>query len=365
MFLFDTALKLLEKIEENGFHAYVVGGFVRDHVMGIESNDIDICTNAKPKDIRDIFKDACLSTEDYGSITVILKNIRFEITTFRKEYSYINHRKPGDFEFINDLHEDLKRRDFLMNTLCIDRYGNILDILNGKADITERVIRTVGDSKQKFSEDAFRILRAVRFATSLQFALSDDVKEAILSTKHLLKKLSYQRKREELDKIFTSVNVKEGVKLLLELGLDNELELFKLSELTNFDDLIGIWAQLEVENLYPFTNNEKELIKNIQRVLKMNNLNHEVLYTYGLYVNSVAANIKGISKKDVTYQYDALPIKSRSDIALNGKEISELLGKRPGGYLRDVFKDLEIKILSFELENDKDVLIQYVKSTYS
>ncbi len=362
--MFEIALKLLEKIEENGFHAYIVGGFVRDYILGIDSNDIDVCTNARPKDIREIFKDACLPTEDYGSITVILKNIRFEITTFRKEYSYLDHRRPEQIEFIDDLQEDLKRRDFLMNTLCIGRNGEIIDLLNGREDIEKKMVQTVGNSYEKFSEDALRILRAVRFATILQFQLSDEVKDAIIKTKSLLKEISYQRKKEELDRIFTSVNVKEGVDLLLELGLDYELELSNLDKVSNFDDLIGIWAQLEVPDDYPFTNNEQELIGDIRKALTMNNLNHHTLYTYGLYVNSIAANIKGISKRDVTYQYNNLPIKCRTDIALDGNEISDILGKEPGPYLKEILQDLEMKILNLELKNEKDILISYIKEFY-
>jgi len=363
--MLESALKILEKIEENGFQAYIVGGFVRDYILGIESNDVDICTNARPKDIRSIFKDACLPTEEYGSMTVILKNIRFEITTFRKEQSYSNYRSPDSFEFIDDLEEDLKRRDFLMNTLCINRDGEILDFLGGREDIEKGIIRTVLDSDQKFSEDALRILRAVRFATVLGFKLSDEVRNSILKKKHLLKEISYQRKREELDRIFTSVNVKDGVTLLLELGLDHELELPALDKVSNFDDLIGIWTQLQVTDLYPFTNNEKDLMKNIEEALSLNNLNHLVLYKYGLYVNSIAANIKGISKKDVTYQYNNLPIHSRMDIALNGDEISVILKKEPGSYLKEIFTDLEEKILSLELKNEKEVLTSYIQNTYS
>ncbi len=362
--MLENALKILEKMEENGFQAYIVGGFVRDYILGIESNDIDICTNARPKDVRSIFKDACLPTEEYGSITVILKNIRFEITTFRKEQSYSNYRQPDSIEFIDDLEEDLKRRDFLMNTLCIDKDGKVLDFFHGKKDIDEKIIHTVGDSSQKFSEDALRILRAIRFATVLNFTLSNEIKESIFKTKHLLKEISYQRKREELDRIFTSVNVKMGVHLLLELGLDYELELPNLDKVSNFDDLIGVWAQLNVSDLYPFTGNEKELIENIQKALSCNNLNHRVLYTYGLYVNSIAANIKGISKKDVTYQYNNLSIHSRGDIALNGDEISAILKKEPGPYLKEILKDLEEKILSLELENDKDQIRAYLVNYY-
>lgn len=362
--LLETALKLLNMIEEAGFKAYIVGGFVRDYLLGIESLDVDICTDARPKDIRDIFQDACLPREEYGSVTVNVKNIRFEITTFRKEYTYYQHRKPLEFEYINDLREDLRRRDFLINTLCMDKDGVVLDLYHGKKDLEEKIIHTVGDSFLKFSEDAFRILRAVRIATVLNFQLSEDVKSAILRTKHLLKDISYERKKEELDKIFSSVYADYGIHLLLDLGLDQELELPKLKDVVLLDDLVGVWAQLDVVGLYPFTNNEKSLIKNIQTVLKLNNLNHRVLYQYGLYVNSLAATIKGISKKEVSYQYSTLPIKSRSEIAVDGLEIAQVLDRKPGKYIREIIDDLENKIIDLDLPNDHQVLLDYIAENY-
>ena len=216
----------------------------------------------------------------------------------------------------------------------------------------------------KFSEDAFRILRAVRIATVLNFQLSEDVKLAILRTKHLLKDISYERKKEELDKIFSSVYADYGIHLLLDLGLDQELELPKLKDVVLLDDLVGVWAQLDVVGLYPFTNNEKSLIKNIQTVLKLNNLNHRVLYQYGLYVNSLAATIKGISKKDVSYQYSSLPIKSRSEIAVDGLEIAQVLDRKPGKYIREIIDDLENKIIDLDLPNDHQVLLDYIAENY-
>ncbi len=363
--MLNVALKLLSKIETAGFKAYIVGGFVRDYVLGIESHDVDICTNAKPMDIRSIFHDACLPHEDYGSVTVLLKNIRFEITTFRKEYSYINNRKPVEFEFIDNLYEDLKRRDFLINTLCIDSKGNILDKLNGKKDIDNKIIHTVGNSYECFTEDAFRILRAVRFATNLKFKLSDEVKDAILKTKYLLKNISYDRKREELDKIFTSIHVKDGIKLLIELGLDKELELSNLENIEVFDDLLGVWAQLDIkEGTYRFTKNEKELIIGIRKALELDNKNYFILYKNGLYVNSIAGIIKGYDKKEIAKIYHQLPIKSKSDIKITGRDIYECLGKGPGEYLKVIFNDLEEKIIKGQLENDVDVLLEYVFNNY-
>ena len=358
--MLKTALKLIKTIEDNGYQAYIVGGFVRDKVLGITSNDIDICTNAKPSDIRNIFPTSCLPNEDYGSVTVVVKNIRFEITTFRREIKYLNNRKPVEFEYIDDLLQDLMRRDFKINTLCMDKDGNIIDLLNGDKDIKSREITTVGDSYLKFSEDALRILRAVRFATILDFRLSSDIKDSIIKAKKYLKSLSYERKREELNKIFASKHVKYGVKLLLELGLDKELELDNLRNIKCFDDLMGIWAQLNVDSIYPFTKNEKELMNDIREVLELDNLDPLVLYRYGLYVNSIAADSKGIDRKVITKKYNELPIKARNEILIDGSEIMSLLGTKPGKYLRTIINSIEEEVVRGNLSNNKEDLVSYV-----
>ncbi len=360
------ALKLLKKLTEHSYKAYIVGGFVRDYIMGIESNDIDINTDATPKQIREIFTDSCLPNEDYGSVTVIYKGIRFEITTFRKELTYINNRKPVEIEYINNLYEDLIRRDFTINTLCMDQDGNIIDMLEGKKDIEDKVIRTVGDAKSKFSEDTLRILRAVRFATILNFKLSDEVIDGIKNTKELLSNLSYYRKKEELDKIFTSPNYKNGIKLLLELGLDQELEIPNLSKVldSNASNLIGIWSILNVTDKYPFNKNELDLIDNINKVMELDNLDPLNLYKYGLYVNSVAGEIKNIDIKTITEKYVGLPIKSRRDIDIDSKTIMELLDQKPGKYLKNIYDDLEEKIIYNELINNREEICKYIKEKY-
>ena len=364
--MLEEALRLLKKINDHSYKAYIVGGFVRDYILGIESNDIDINTDATPKQIREIFENSCLPSEDYGSVTVISKGIRFEITTFRKELTYINNRKPVEIEYINNLYEDLIRRDFTINTLCMDQDGNIIDMLDGKKDIDDKKIRTVGDASSRFEEDSLRILRAVRFATILDFDLSEDVVKGIEKTKNLLHNLSYYRKKEELDKIFTSPNYKNGIKLLLELGLDEELEIANLQKVLDSDtsSLIGIWSILNVTDKYPFNKNELELIEKINQAVKLDNKDFMNLYKYGLYINSVAGEMKNEDIKIITAQYVKLPIKSRKDIDIDSETIMATLNKKPGKYLKDIYDDIEEKIIYGQLANDKEEICKYIKEKY-
>lgn len=365
--MLDVALKLLKEINEHDYEAYIIGGFVRDYLLGIESNDIDITTNATPKQIREIFTDSCLPNEDYGSVIVMKKNIRFEITTFRKDIGSVDNRKPVEVKYVDDLQTDLLRRDFLINTICMDENENIIDYLNGREDINNRIIRTVGDADKSFNEDALRMLRAIRFAAILDFELSDDVKNSIRKNKHLIKNLSYYRKKSELDKIFTSCNVKKGVSLLLEFGLEEELELANLDKVieSNSSSLIGIWSLLDFSDKYPFNKNEMDLIKDIRTVLPLNNLDPMTLYKYGLYVNSVAGEIKGMDIKNITESYAKLLIKRRQDINIDSDDIMHALHKGPDKYLSDIYDSVEREILYRRLKNDKDSIIEYISLNYS
>ena len=364
--MLDVALKLLKELTSRSYKAYIVGGFVRDYILGIESSDIDITTNATPKNIKEIFKDNCLPNEDYGSVVVVLKGVRFELTTFRSESNYIDNRRPSEVKYIDDLYPDLLRRDFVINTLCMDENGEILDYLGGQDDIRNRIIHTVGDPIEKFSEDSLRILRAIRFATILDFDLSADVANAIKRTKSSVKSLSYFRQKNELDKIFSSSNRDKGIRLILDFGLQEELELYNLNELLNvkINNSIGVWSLLNVEDIYPFSKNELDLIKGINRVLKSNNLDAFILYKYGLYVNSCAGEIKGIDIGKITNSYNKLVIKNRADIQITSDQIMEVLNREPGKYIKDIYEDIEKEILYKRINNVNDEIIKYIENKY-
>ena len=364
--MYNTAIKLLKEINAKGFESYIVGGYPRDLYLKRNSKDIDICTNATPKDLKDIFGDAMLPKVNYGSVTVIKNKIRFEITTFRKEIKYINNRIPVEIEYINNLYDDLQRRDFTINTLCIDSEGNTIDLLDGFKDIDSKIIKVVGEPKIKLTEDALRMLSAIRFAVELNFKLDDELKNTIKEYGYLLKKLSYDRKKDELQKIFTNRNVRYGLDLIKELNLYESLELNNIENIIPTDS-IGIWAQLDVLDKYPFTKEEKENIKIINDFKNLDFYDIDVLYKcakHGLgYIYTICL-IKGIDFKEIERLYINLSIKNSKDIALNAKDISILLNKRAGSYIKDIISDLEYKILHNELENKKEILSDYVLSTY-
>ena len=360
----DIALKLINKITDAGFDAYIVGGFVRDYLLGIESNDVDVNTNATPKDLLSIFKDSISPQEDYGSVTVIYNNIRFEITTFRKETGYLDHRRPEKIEYINDLYEDIVRRDFTINSLCMDKDGNIIDLLNVRDDIDKKIVKAIGNPIDRFREDSLRILRAVRFSVTLEFELDKELIKAIKECSYLLKDLSYYRKKDELDKIFTCKNSLNGIKLLIDLGLDKVLELDNLDKVKCTNSLIGVWAVLNVWDRYPFTNNEKALMKDINTVMERNNLDPMTLYKYGLYVNSVAGEMKDLDIKKITESYDNLIIHKRKDLDITSDDIIKCINKKPGPFINEIYNDIENEVLYRRLNNNKEDIIKYIKDKW-
>ena len=185
------------------------------------------------------------------------------------------------------------------------------------------------------------------------------------SYKYLLKNLSYYRKKEELDKIFTCSNSMKGIKLLLDLGLDVELELPNLKDVKNTDDLIAVWSILNVVDKYPFTSNERELIGNVNEALKLNNLDPMALYKYGLYVNSVAGGIKGLDKKKITESYANLAIHSKKDLNISCDKILKTLNKKPGSYLKELYDDLIHAVLYRRVKNEEGDILKYIVGKYT
>lgn len=359
----EIALEVLNKINSFGYKAYIVGGYPRDIYLGRNTIDIDICTNAIPKQLKDIFKESILNKQEYGSVTLIYEKITFEITTFRKEIKYQDNRFPVKIKYIDSLIDDLERRDFTINTLCIDGNGHVIDLLNAKRDIDNKIIRCVGNTKKKIKEDILRSLRAIRFATILDFKLDDELKKVIKKNGYLLKKLSYYRKKEELEKIFASPNCRYGLDLILELKLEDKLELSNLKNLVITTSSLGKWAQLDVLDIYNFSSHEKEIINGISQALK-EEFNNHTLYKYGLYICTLVGEIKKIDRSLIVKKYNELPIFSVKDIKISATEICSLLDKKPGSFIKDIYTDLENKILDNVLKNDYDQLCEYVKQNY-
>ena len=361
--MYNKAISVLKIFVSHGYEAYIVGGYPRDNLLGRKTLDIDICTNAKPKDIISIFDTANISDIKYGFVSIIYKNARFDVTTFRKDIKYEDNRKPIQVKYIDNLKKDLLRRDFTINTMCIDSEGNLIDLLDAKKDLDMHVIKTVGNPKYRLKEDSLRILRAIRFAAILDFDIDAKTQTYIKKYAYLVKKLSPNRKREELDKILTCLNKERGRKLLIKFGIDKYLGLKNLDKIVLCNDIIGIWSQLDTNCEYPFTKMEQDSIKNIKRMLK-EGINKYTVYKYGLYISSVVGSIMGISYQKINNIYKKLPIYARKEINVNGMQIANMLHKEPGNYITDIINDIEYKIVNMGMENEFSILADYIIDKY-
>ena len=222
----------IEKLEECGFEAYVVGGCVRDFLLGKKPNDWDVTTNAAAEEVQKIFLESFYNNK-FGTVTVVNKNVKdeslknIEITTYRIDVGYSDRRHPDEIKFVPNLEEDLKRRDFTINAMAIEvksqklkiESHKIVDLFNGQDDLKNKIIKAVGDPNKRFNEDALRMLRAVRFAVQLDFEIEKATFESIKKNSALLKFVSQERIRDELEKIILSNKPSEGIELLRESGL--------------------------------------------------------------------------------------------------------------------------------------------------
>lgn len=358
--MFETAIRLLEKINSYGYVAYMVGGYPRDLYLKRTFSDIDICTDATPMELHQIFSEVVTTNSEYGSVTIVFEKTKFEITTFRKEFKYKDHRRPEKIEYVDTLEEDIKRRDFTINTLCIDKNGKQIDLIGAKQDLDNKIIRTVSNPKISLKEDALRILRAIRFATTLNFTIEPKLKTYIRKYGHLLKKISKERKKDELDLIFSSPNKAYGIELLIDLKLADHLDIPNLKKAKITPSMIVTWAQLDALDKYNFNTIEKESIRKINEVKDKDLLNNHTLYNYGLYICTMAAELNNVDKKEINEKYSKIPIKSRLDIALTPIEICDLLNKEAGPFLKQILTDIENKILDDTLHNDKESLTEYI-----
>ncbi len=219
---------IVDRLKKSGYEAYIVGGCVRDLLRNVEPEDWDITTNAKPKEIQKIFPESFYENK-FLTVTVQtdshnpkLKEI--EITTYRCEAKYTDKRHPDEIKFAKNLQEDLKRRDFTINAIAIEIQNNklkfkIIDPFGGQKDLKNKIIRAVGNPNDRFSEDALRMMRAVRLATTLGFEIEPKTTSAIKKNSHLLKFISEERIRDEFLKIVMSDRAADGIEFLRELDL--------------------------------------------------------------------------------------------------------------------------------------------------
>ena len=208
----DEVTKLMDEFKKNKYQIYVVGGAVRDATLKKNVDNWDFTTNAIPDEIRKLFPDSFYNNI-YGTVSIPQDKIIFEITPFRKESNYSDSRHPEKIEWAKTVEEDLSRRDFTINAIAYDG-KNIIDPYGGQKDLSNRLIKAVGDPDIRFKEDALRLLRAVRFTSQLGFLIEDTTRDSIQKNAGLITKISWERIRDEFLKILAGDHPSEGILFL-------------------------------------------------------------------------------------------------------------------------------------------------------
>jgi len=382
---FLSALPVLHKLEEAGFEAYFVGGSVRDYLLNKQISDVDIATSAMPYEVKSIFPKTVDVGIEHGTVLVLYQGKNYEVTTFRTEGEYKDFRRPKEVSFIRNLEEDLKRRDFTMNAIAMDQHGQLIDPFLGQRAIKDKVIRTVGEAKDRFTEDALRMMRAVRFVSQLSFEIEAKTLTALTELAPLLDHIAVERKRTEFEKLFTGRSRKNAMQLLVETevfsylpGLRDckqPLEKIIVLECEGLNKL-EMWTLL----LYTIKQNGKVIdsflrawrlpgreIKEIHHLLsfleKRLDQKWEIydLYAAGFAaiqsVERLYAVIKGLKDPEaVEYwlnQYENLPIKQHSELDVTGNDLINWFQKSGGPWIKETLLKIEKAILDREIANKK------------
>lgn len=397
MNLFELGKNVIQVLEEHGHQAYFVGGFVRDVLLGRPIQDIDICTSAVPDEVITLFEHVIPTGIQHGTVTVMVEGVPIEVTTFRTEEGYLDHRRPSSVSFVTSLKEDLKRRDFSINAMAMDKDRNIYDYFLGREALENKVITTVGQAFERFSEDALRIMRAIRFSAQLGFTITEDVIHSMIHFKESLELVAIERTAAEWMKIMDSPYPNQAIHYLLQTKIYQEVYPFRCIarqlELVQEISLSGLepierWGLLltaeeqDMEGAYsflaslPLTKKMKNqvllLLENLLRyptITLLQDLSAFELYDLGventfhlIRINHLKSNgtLPNLSKQVVQEWLMKLPLKKETGLALKGHEMALYLQKEPGKWIGEAIESLIRAVLEGKVSNNQEELLQYL-----
>lgn len=359
----EAGKEVLRKLNENGFLAYFVGGYVRDYILHNKENDIDITTNARPLDVLKLFE--CKpSGLKYGTVTVNYNGYHFEVTTFRKDKKYDDYRHPI-VEFSSKLEDDLIRRDFTINAMAMDVDMNVIDLCNGKEDIENKIIKAVGNPFNRFKEDALRMLRACYFASKLDFDIESTTLNAMKEDSHLITKISSERIYNELAKLFNGNNVEKGLFYIKKSMLDYHLNIVKsieklmsINKNISFDLFLALTFYYNENGIFKLPNSSFNRYKKIIELLncKPNNYTLFILGENNILLYQQLRQIIFNKNEDLISKYKELQIKDRKELNISNEEIISIKGLKPGLWIKEIEYKLIMAVLEKKvLNNNKDL----------
>ena len=393
---------VLSKLKENGYQAYVVGGAVRDFLMGKTPHDYDLTSDALPSQISDVFKDFYQehSGEKHGTIRVIVDHKPIEITTFRCDEGYTDYRRPDNVEFVKDVYIDSKRRDFSINAFYYSE-GHIYDFHEGLEDLNNKVIKTIGNPSTRFHEDALRILRAIRFSAKLGYEIESKTKTALLDCKEELNLIAKERILTELKEISSTSNFFRNVKEYFPIfkliipcldKIGNSIDDIYNFDIKSYGDYIASLSALfslrEINNDFMpwrlFIKMDNESINAIKTLIKLKDINFNNSfdddYINGLILLSKPVdinvfknylinlyNLKRFKNDDIDTILNRVDILSEGntpyslkDLEIDGNDLLKL-GIEKNQYFKEILNEVLLRCNQGDLNNNRNEEIEFVK----
>ncbi|MDE9753148.1 CCA tRNA nucleotidyltransferase [Staphylococcus delphini] len=390
---FELAKPILERLIQHGYEAYFVGGSVRDFIMNRPIHDVDITTNATPDEIEALFEHTIPIGKEHGTINVVWEHENYEVTTFRAEAEYVDHRRPTEVYFVRDLYQDVERRDFTMNAIAMDINYERIDHFDGERDIEQRIIRTVGDAKTRFDEDALRILRGLRFKSQLGFTIEETTFDAMAQQMADLEYLSIERIMNELTLLVKGRYVAETFPILEPLQLwryipyfkDVDVAAIKLNAPVDIESFLAILSYRTNHQAYKplkLSNAQVRIIQTlmsaIQSVQTIDTKVHlqQFVYDFGIEVAQKINELRPIlednqidlpspiifNSASLQAVWEDLPIQSREDLAIDGKWLMQAFQLKGGPWIKDVLRQAECAVIQRRVNNQTEAIIEWVRT---
>lgn len=387
MKIFEKAFRVIQQLEQHGYEAYLVGGAVRDYLIGKAVGDLDIATSAKPDQVIKVFDKVIPIGIEHGTVLVRFEQESFEITTFRTEGAYSDYRHPDSVNFVTDVTADLARRDYTVNAIAMARTGELVDPFDGRSAIEKKELATVGKAFDRFQEDPLRMMRGVRFVSQLGYKLDDDARKVMEDQRLWLARIAIERVAIEMEKLCRGKHVKTAVQLLQDTGLWEAMPIFKdhpklMGKIANKMEPLGSLAEwvalcsllsarpvLDWVKEWKLSNAIKQDAQNLVRVLQ-SDLDAWAVYQLPVHLDTGYSRLVKIYKeKDIQDKLstlrNSLPIRNNSELAISGSDlISWFPERKKGSWIRDLLLAAEKAVVENRIPNDKKQLKEWVYHGY-
>ncbi|KGP73031.1 CCA tRNA nucleotidyltransferase [Pontibacillus yanchengensis] len=388
--VFVNAEPILQTLHYHGYKAFFVGGAVRDFLIGRPIGDIDIATSATPEQVQGIFEKVIPVGIEHGTVMVRYGEESFEVTTFRTEGDYHDYRHPDQVYFVEDIQDDLARRDFTMNAIAMDIDGELIDPYNGAKAIKRNQIETVGKAEDRFEEDPLRMMRALRFVSQLGFTLSPTTYHAIQQHASLLENIAIERLSIEFEKLIQGDGAKHAWALFTQSNMEKYLPVLKEEPslmkrcsnknwlaLGDFSEAICMFHILEPTFSIEYWVKEWKLSNKVKRkatrllnaytewmqgntIWAIYKLGFDQLPPFTRVINLLSSEEK-LEVASLEKMYHHLPIYNREELAVNGKDIRSWFPNRtPGPWIESMLVTIERVVIEGELTNEKGILKERV-----